>query len=262
MTGFRDLLADSARPVGTFVKLPTVESVELMALGGFDFVVLDLEHSPMSLETASALVAVARGRGVHAFVRVPDHTPVWIQRCLDVGAAGVVVPHVDTAEQARIVGRAARFEPRGTRGMGPTSRAGDWGLSSRSGYVAQQDEVMVIAQIESQTGVDNAPAIAAEETVDALFVGPVDLAQALGSTSGSEDLAQAMKKVSVAARRAGKPAGIAIGAQPQQAADLASDEFDFTMTSNDASLLGASAAALVDAYRRALPPRRAVGSAE
>ena len=116
MIGFRDLLATSARPVGTFVKLPAVESVELMALGGFDFIVLDLEHSPMSLETASALVAVARGRGLHAFVRVPDHAPIWIQRCLDIGVAGVVVPHVDNVAQARVVGRAARFEPRGTRG--------------------------------------------------------------------------------------------------------------------------------------------------
>jgi 2-keto-3-deoxy-L-rhamnonate aldolase RhmA len=111
---------------------------------------------------------------------------------------------------------------------------------------------MVIVQIESQTGVDNAAAIAAEETVDGLLVGPVDLGQALGAAADSEELAQAMKEVSVAARCAGKPAGIAIGAQPQQAADLAAAEFDFTMTSNDATLLGASAAALVDGYRRAL----------
>lgn len=252
MTRFRDLLAASARPVGTFVKLPAVESVELMALGGFDFVVLDLEHSPMSLETASALAAVARGRRVHAFVRVPDHAPIWIQRCLDIGVTGVVVPHVDNVDQARVVGRAARFEPRGTRGMGPTSRAGDWGLSARSAYVDQQGEVMVIVQIESRAGVDNAAAIAAEDTVDGLLVGPVDLGQALGVTPDSEELVQAIKEVSVAARRAGKPAGIAIGAQPQQAADLAAAEFDFTMTSNDATLLGASAVALVDEYRRAL----------
>lgn len=254
MTTFRDLLATSARPIGTFVKLPAVESVELMALGGFDFVVLDLEHSPMSLETGSALVAVARGRGLHAFVRVPDHTPAWTQRCLDIGAAGVVVPHIDDADQARTVGGAARFEPRGTRGMGPTSRAGDWGLSPRSRYVDQQDDIMVIVQIESQVGVFNAAAIAAEEAVDALFVGPVDLGQALGLPAESQDLIQTMKEVSVAARRAGKPAGIAVGAQPQQAAELASDDFDFVMTGNDANLLGMGAAALVDGYRKALHP--------
>lgn len=251
MSTFREALAGDARPLGTWVKLPMVESVELMALGGFDFVVLDLEHSPMSLETMSALVAVARAKGLHALVRVPDHAPAWIQRSLDVGAAGVLVPHVDDVEQARAVGRAARFEPLGTRGVGPTSRAGDWGLSPWASYLAQQDEVMVIAQIESRTGADNAADIAGEESIDALFVGPADLGQALGVAGDSEELTQVMKAVSADARRLGKPVGTAIGADPGRAAELVAADFDFVMTSNDATILGAGARSLVTEYREA-----------
>jgi len=117
--GFRDLLDREQAPLGTWVKLPTVESVELMALAGFDFVVIDLEHSPMTLESAATLIAVARGRGTCPLVRVPDHSPAWIQRCLDAGASGILAPHVDTVDQAQSVARSARFEPAGTRVSAP-----------------------------------------------------------------------------------------------------------------------------------------------
>lgn len=248
MTWFRELLNRDRPPIGTWVKLPTMETVELLAIAGFDFVVIDLEHSPMSLESAGSLAAVARGRGLCTLVRVPDHSPAWIQRCLDLGAHGVLVPHVDDASQAERVGRAARFEPRGTRGVGPTSRAGDWGLRPWAEYLGQQDDVVVIAQIESAAGVANAASIIAVPTIDALFVGPADLGQALGVPGDSSELTAAMKQVSYAAREAGAPVGIAIGAQPARAAELARAEFDFVMASNDATIMGAAAAALVKEY--------------
>ncbi len=251
MTWFRETLSRSRPPLGTWVKLPTIESVELLAIAGFDFVVIDLEHSPMSLESVSALVAMARARSLCALVRVPDHTSVWIQRCLDLGAAGVVVPHVDDAEQARVVGRAARFEPRGTRGVGPTSRAGDWGLIPQPDYLAQQDQVVVIAQIESPAGLANAADIIADPNIDALFVGPADLGQALGVTNDSSELTDAMTQVSRVAHAASLPVGIAVGAVAARAADLVSHDFDFVMVSNDATILGSGAASLTSGYRDA-----------
>lgn len=161
MIGFRDLLDREQAPLGTWVKLPTVESVELMALAGFDFVVIDLEHSPMTLESAATLIAVARGRGTCPLVRVPDHSPAWIQRCLDAGASGILAPHVDTVDQARSVARSARFEPAGTRGVGPTSRAGDWGLRPLDDYLASGIDTTVMTQVESDLAVRNVPDVLA-----------------------------------------------------------------------------------------------------
>lgn len=253
MTWFRDLLTAEQPPLGTWVKLPTVESIELLAIAGFQFVVIDLEHSPMSIESMSSAVAIGRARGLCPLVRVPDHTPVWVQRCLDAGAAGVVVPHVDDAEQARVAGRAARFEPRGTRGVGPTSRAGGWGLAPWSDYLSQQDQVVVIAQIESPSGVDAASAIAADPNIDALFVGPADLGQSLGLPSGSVQLADTIRKVTTAAHEAGTPVGIAVGTA-DRAAEHARNGFDFVMAGNDATMLGAGASAMVKGYQDACMP--------
>jgi 4-hydroxy-2-oxoheptanedioate aldolase len=248
MNAFRNALNGSQAALGTFVKLPTVETVELMALAKFDFVVIDLEHSPISLETVSAMIAVGSARGVSVLVRVPDHTPSWIQRCLDLGADGVVVPHVDTVEEARAVGRAARFEPAGTRGMGPTGRAGSWGLEPFSDYMNTGDETVVIAQIESATGVAAAAEVVEEGLVDALFVGPVDLSVSLGEAVGSPTADAATASVLAASNAHSTPCGIAIGADPERARQLSEDGYAFVLVGNDASILGSGARSLAQEY--------------
>lgn len=251
MNAFRALLERDEVPLGTWVKLPTVETVELMFLAGFDFVVIDLEHSPMSLETMSSLLAVAKARGTAVLVRVPDHAPAWTQRALDAGAAGVLVPHVDDLDQAVAVQRSARFEPRGIRGVGPTSRAGDWGLRPMSEYLAEGNETVVVAQIESERGVQSAEGMLTAGAVDALFVGPADLSVAMGVAADSDTLRQRIDTVLQASLAADVPCGIAIGADPAKAATLAADGFSFVMVSNDATILGSGAAQLVERYRGA-----------
>lgn len=249
MIAFQELLGQQRAALGTWVKLPTVESVELMALAGFDFIVLDLEHSPISLETASTLIAVARGRQICPLVRVPDHSQSWIQRCLDAGASGILAPHVDSVDEARTVARAARFEPTGTRGVGPTSRAGDWGMTPMKRYLADGSEATVIAQIESDTGVQNSQAMVAEGGVDALFVGPVDLSVSLGTTADQPEVTRRIRHVVEQCLAASLPCGTAIGADPDRAAALAEEGFSFIMVSNDATILGSGAAQLVERYQ-------------
>lgn len=245
MIDFAELLADRGPLIGTFVKLPVPESVELMALAGLDFVILDLEHSAMTLETASTLIAVAQGRGLCSFVRVPEQAQSWIQRSLDAGASGVLVPHVDTAGQAQAVGRAARFEPVGTRGMGPTTRAGRWGMAPGKEYMASADRVSVVAQIESDAGVEAVPEILAQGHVDALFVGPADLSVSLGRPADHPDVTSRVQRVSDACRDAGRPCGTATGADPAGAAALIANGHSFVTLSNDATILGSGAAHLV-----------------
>ncbi len=127
---FQPLLTRDEAALGTWIKLSAIESLELMALAGFDFVVLDLEHSPMSLETASTLIAIARGKGICPLVRVPDHSQSWIQRCLDAGASGVFAPRTSIPPRKKHVPLRAQHDlnPAELGGVGPTSRAGNWGL--------------------------------------------------------------------------------------------------------------------------------------
>jgi 2-keto-3-deoxy-L-rhamnonate aldolase RhmA len=251
MNSFRTLLERDDAPLGTWVKLPTVETLELMFLAGFDFVVIDLEHSAMSLETMSSLLAVAKARRSAALVRVPDHAPAWTQRALDAGAAGVLVPHVDNLDQAVAVRRSARFEPQGIRGVGPTSRAGDWGLRPMSEYLAEGNETVVVAQIESERGVQSAEQMLTAGVVDALFVGPADLSVAVGAAADSDIMKAHIDTVLQASLKTKVPCGIAIGADPAKAAALAADGFSFVMVSNDATILGSGAAQLVQRYRGA-----------
>ncbi|USQ79025.1 aldolase/citrate lyase family protein [Ornithinimicrobium faecis] len=240
------LIAGDGTPVGTWVKLSAPEGVELMALAGFDFLVLDLEHSPMSLETAAQLIAVARGHDIVPFVRTPDHTQSWIQRCLDAGAAGVLVPHVDTADEAAAVVAAARHEPAGRRGVGPTSRAGDWGLVPMGDYLQRSTEQGVIVQLESPTALENVAAIAASG-VSALFVGPADLSVAMGVPVTDPAVREAMGQALAAAHDAGLACGTAVG-DPAQARALAQEGFDFVMVSNDATILGLGARNLISTF--------------
>lgn len=230
--------------IGTFVKLPSPEVVEIAALAGLDFVVVDLEHSPLSIETAATLVAVARARGLGAFVRIPDHGDAWVQRCLDAGAHGVMAPHVDSAAQARALRTASSFPPHGTRGCGPTTRAGGWGLRPQADYLA--DQPLLLGQVESDAGVDAVGEVLREGLVSSLFVGPADLALSLGVEAGSDELALRVDRVREQAAAADVPVGIAAGGG--EAARRRLDEgFDYVVVSNDATLLGTALRAVATA---------------
>ncbi|HLU60306.1 MAG TPA: aldolase/citrate lyase family protein [Pseudonocardia sp.] len=235
-----------AQALGTWVKLSSPTTVEIMAHAGFDFVVVDLEHTLLDLGTAQTMISLARASGLAPLVRVPDHAASTIQRVLDAGAAGVLVPHVDTAEQADALARACRFPPHGTRGAGSTGHAGRWGRLPRADYVRYGNEqVLCIPQLESAQAVREARAIAAVPGVDAVFLGAADLAMDVGRSDVSDLLAAAR----AAAGDAGVPVGSAAGSP--SAASAALDAGDaFVICTNDASMLAAAAADTVAAIRR------------
>ncbi|MEU7712411.1 HpcH/HpaI aldolase/citrate lyase family protein [Micromonospora chalcea] len=248
---FRAALARPDAPaLGTWVKLPVMESVELLALAGFDFVVVDLEHAPIDLQTAYQLIGTANHLGLAPIVRIPALDPGITQRVLDAGAEGVMVPHVDTVEQARAAVAAVRFPPLGARGVGSTSRAGAWGAMPRAEYLRYgQEEVVLVAQIESARAASSAGAVAAVPGVDALLVGAADLSTSEGTT---EDDRRVVALVAAAVKdclAAGVPIGNAGGADADAVRRAADAGFTFTLLSNDASLLGAAARAAVQAGR-------------
>ncbi|SFQ07043.1 HpcH/HpaI aldolase family protein [Amycolatopsis rubida] len=241
-----------ATPVGTWLKIASGEPVEIMAFAGFDFVVVDLEHAPLDLQTAYRLINTAAALGMTPLVRVPDKTPSTIQKILDAGAMGILVPHVDTVEEAAAVGRACRFPPDGVRGAGGTSRAGAWGLRPAPEYLAAgNDDVLCIPQLESVEAIKAAPGMLALDTVDAVFVGAADLSMSMGSTPSSPEVLELVASAIEAAHAAGKRCGLAFGGVPERAAAAVRDGCDFVMLSNDTTMLAEAARGLVAGFREA-----------
>ncbi|MEV4706136.1 aldolase/citrate lyase family protein [Actinoplanes sp. NPDC049316] len=235
--------------LGTWIKLSSPESVEIMAYAGFDFVVIDLEHTTLDLGAASTHIAMARALGVDPVVRVPDHGLSVIQRVLDAGAAGVVVPHVDTVEQARAVVRATCFPPRGDRGSGGTSRAGRWGLLPRADYLEYGNEqALCVVQLESEVAIKNAREILALDGIGAAFVGTADLSMSMGVAAGSDEVDRLAASALAAAAAAGVPIGTASATSDQARAALARG-YDYVVVSNDTSILASGGRAIVNALK-------------
>jgi 2-keto-3-deoxy-L-rhamnonate aldolase RhmA len=253
MTRVRDGI--NGGTLGTWIKLSSPESVEIMAYAGFDFVVIDLEHTTLDLAAASTHIAMARALGVDPLVRVPDHGPSVIQRVLDAGAAGVVVPHVDTVEQARAVVRATCFPPRGDRGSGGTSRAGRWGLLPRTEYLEYGNEqALCVVQLESEAAMRNTREILAVDGIGAAFVGPADLSMSMGVTAGSDEVDRLVTSALEAAAAAGVPIGTASATSDQARAALARG-YDYVVVSNDTSILASGGRAIVNAVKAPVAER-------
>jgi 2-keto-3-deoxy-L-rhamnonate aldolase RhmA len=173
--------------LGTFlIELPAQRTVKALALAGFDFVVIDLEHSSFGVETMAPLVAEAHACGLPVLTRVWSLDPGLIGKVLDSGANGVMVPRVRSAHDARRAVEAARYGPSGERGLAPLIPF----ASSPLPQPLVGDSAVVVVQIEGREAVENAGQIAGVPGLDAIFVGPYDLSQSLGQPGdiGSDDV--------------------------------------------------------------------------
>ena len=234
--------------VGTWVKLPTVEVIELLAVAGLDFVIVDLEHGAISIETASQMIGAARAAGLKAFVRVPEATAGYVQPMLDAGADGIVVPRVDNLAAAQEAVRAVRFPPRGNRGASPSGRAGHWGTRPLADYVRDGDGITLIAQIESMDAVAAIADIAAVPGIDVVFIGEVDLATSSGLSIHDASLRDRVD----AAEEVCRSGGVALGGVAKDGAD-AQRKFErgyrLLTISTDLGFLRGGAADAVEAAR-------------
>lgn len=168
-------------PTGTWISINSPTVAEVAAALPIDFVVLDTEHTTMGLEAVENMVRGidAVGGDTGSIVRVPGNDKVHLKRVLDIGVDGVLVPRIETADEARSLVEAVTYPPAGDRGIA-SGRASDYGSDFQE-YVEQADELVVtIPQIETKRGVENANKIAAVDGIDGLFVGPADLSGSLG----------------------------------------------------------------------------------
>ncbi|PXY36483.1 HpcH/HpaI aldolase family protein [Prauserella flavalba] len=215
----RRLLAGE-RLRGGLLRMPADFLVELAGVAGLDFVLVDCEHGPADLVALQQHIQAAQARGIGVLVRVGHEEPALVLRALDLGAEGIVVPHVDTVEQARRAVRSAHYPPLGDRGFATYSRAGSFGAASIAGHLAASaGTTLVIPMLETEAACAAAHEIAAVDGVDALVVGPADLSVSMGLTGGAAEPAvqEAMARAAAAARDAGKPMLSIVGTREQAA---------------------------------------------
>ena len=232
--------------LGTWVKIPSFETVQLIAHAGFDFVVIDMEHAPHSLERAVELTFCAQAMGMAALVRLPDHQGMTIQPLLDGGADGLLVPRVADPETAAAIARRMVFAPKGERGLGATSRAGRWGLAPLPEDLAREAECLRMIQLEDWRSLERAAEFAALEHVNGLFIGHGDLFLSSGKPASDPEVKALTAQVLEAANRTGVFSGVAVGT-PREARVHLDMGFSLVMLSNDATLFGRAVAEAVNA---------------
>jgi len=175
----KQLLKAGKPAIGSIVSLPDMFVAEVMAGIGFDFLLIDTEHAPVTINELQTLLIALRGTESTIIVRAAWNDLVMVKQILDVGAEGVIIPWVNTPEEARRAVAAARYPPVGVRGVGPR-RAGRLSSSPAEYIRKANDEILLIGQIETATAVENLDGILSTPGLDAIMVGPADLAASMG----------------------------------------------------------------------------------
>jgi 4-hydroxy-2-oxoheptanedioate aldolase len=198
--------------VGTWLSFGDLTATRLMARVGFPWLTVDLEHSPIDWSTAGMLFGAIADAGCTPIVRVPRGDHDHIKRVLDAGAHGIVVPMVNTVEEAKLAIAAAKYPPVGNRSIGGSVHALNFDASAGDYYRHANDEILVILQTESPEGVQNAEAIYSLPGVDAIFVGPNDLTAQMRGPDGvdpsPEELEKMLQRVLAAGKKVGTPVGL------------------------------------------------------
>ena len=214
MTVFDGRLAAALREqrplMGIFTSVPSPPLVKMAGYARFDFVVIDNEHGPAGIETTEHLIRAARGAEIPPIVRVSGANTQEILRTLDIGAAGIQVPQVNTVEQARLVVAAAKYPPVGNRGVAFGTRAAGYGFFGGAGYIeAANTQTVVVTHVETVDAVRNLDDMLRIDGIDVIFIGPTDLSVSMGYPGNpghpevQATIADCIKRIAAAGRAPG-----------------------------------------------------------
>ncbi|SIT48522.1 putative 2,4-dihydroxyhept-2-ene-1,7-dioic acid-like aldolase [Paraburkholderia ribeironis] len=248
---FKRALAEGTPQFGLWAALADAYVTELLATAGFDWLLIDNEHAPNDVRsTLSQLQAVA-AYASHPVVRPVRSDTALIKQLLDIGAQTLLLPMIDTADQAADAVAATRYPPQGVRGVGSAlARASRW--NRIPDYLnAAADELCVLVQVESVQAMDNLAAIAGVEGVDGVFFGPADLSASMGllGKPGDASVREAIRHGIATVRNAGKAAGV-LAPDPAIAADYLAAGAAFVAVGTDTGLLSRAAADLAASYKK------------
>ncbi len=241
---FKRALSEGRQQIGLWSSLSSNYTVEVIAGAGYDWILLDMEHSPNDLESLLSQLQAAAPYPAHPVVRVPWNDIVTIKRVLDVGAQSILIPYVSSVAEATSAVAATRYPPAGVRGVAGTTRASRFGRVQ--GYAKKaHEEICVLVQVETRQALDNLEAICAVEGVDGVFIGPADLHASLGHTGETSNAAvvplmeEAMRRIRKAGRAPGYLSPVEADAKRMLAAGA-----QFVAVGADIGLLARGAEAL------------------
>jgi 2-keto-3-deoxy-L-rhamnonate aldolase RhmA len=242
----RDRLQSGQPVFGLTITTPSVETAAHAATLGFHFLWVEMEHSPITLETLRLMILAARGRPAQVFARVPVVELWTAKRVLDQGVSGVIFPFSGTAENAALAAAACRYPPAGRRGSGAGAAVRTWPEPGNY-YDSADKHVMTICVVEEASALDQIDAIAATPGVDVIFIGTSDLSFSLGLRGGQNEpvLQSAIARIAEAARRHGKFLGRPAGT-PDQVRDYMKQGFLFFQMPTEIGLLELGARQLLE----------------
>ncbi|GAB4173296.1 MAG: 4-hydroxy-2-oxoheptanedioate aldolase [Thalassobaculales bacterium] len=250
---FKAALREGRLQIGLWSTLSSGFAADVLSDIGYDWLVLDAEHSPTELsDTLHQLMALARVPETAAVVRPPWNDPVMLKRYLDIGTQNFLIPMVNSEAEARAAVAACRYPPQGIRGVAVAIRANRFGRVKDYLHHANE-EICVIVQVETREAIRNLEAIASVEGVDGVFIGPSDLSAAYGKLGGNRDpeMQVVIEEARKVIARCGKASGILTGVE-EDAQRYIRDGFVFVAVGNDLAILARQAEAL----RRRFPETR------
>jgi 4-hydroxy-2-oxoheptanedioate aldolase len=237
---------------GAFANGVSTEMVEIMALAGFDFILIDSEHASSSEERNRYLIMAGECHDTTVMVRIPNKISSSALRNLDVGAQGLLVPQVNTKEEAEGIVAASKYYPEGMRGI-TIQRSGDYGMSEDSGnyFKNANDNTLIAVQCENIACLKNLDAITATPGVDIIFVGPYDLSQSMGIPGQveSEQVQKVVDTVLELTSKYSKYAGIYV-ANAELAKKYAAMGFKFIIVGSDIAFFSAACTSVVDELKK------------
>jgi 4-hydroxy-2-oxoheptanedioate aldolase len=251
---FKRALAEGRPQIGLWCTLSSHVVIEVLAGSGFDWLLLDTEHSPNELPMVLSQLQAAAGYPTHAVVRPAWNDMVTIKRLLDVGAQSLIIPYVQNAEEARRAVAYTRYPPDGKRGVSGVSRATRFGRIADYGRRAHQ-ELCVAVQVETREALTHIEEMAAVSGVDGIFVGPADLAADMGRVGeqGHPEVQAAIEDAITRIRRAGKAPGILYADEARVRRYLELGAL-FVAVGVDAAILARETQALAVRYKRPAAP--------
>jgi 2-keto-3-deoxy-L-rhamnonate aldolase RhmA len=247
--GLKEVLRTNEYALGAFVSISAPSIIEILAISGLDFVVIDMEHAPIGVETAENMIRAAEIYQITPIVRVTDYDDKMIGRLLDIGAYGVQVPMVHTAQRAMEVVQAAKYAPVGHRGISG-GRGPKWGSIANYREVANR-ESMTVCMCESKEAVDNIEEIVKTPMLDVVFIGANDLSQSLGHSGDISHpvVEEHILRVVKACRESSVIPGI-VTASAEEARKRINQGFRYVTVMNDAKLMITSASSLIANVRK------------
>lgn len=237
---------------GTWLSLSSVFAARFLARVGFDWLTVDLEHSPTNWETAAHIFGAVADAGGVPLARVPRGDHDHIKRVLDSGAMGIVAPMVNSLEEARAIVAAAKYPPIGNRSVGGSLHALNYGATAGEYLARANNEVLVILQTEHPIAVDRADEMYAIPGVDAIFVGPNDLAANLrrpdGTEAPSDEFESTLQRILAVGKKTGTPVGLHTQS-PQEALSRAAEGWQFLAIGSELRLMLSAAQDVVSKVR-------------